>query len=155
MKRSERYILLLMDLGEYSEAKAAQIYVQEIKHCKSDRERDIKCYELIEARKKEIYGEIQKGENMKKTNSKIIKKAYVTYQKYGKSQIYGLYKTISPAKLDAVDYCEELCKKYNGEDLRYFSATCWTFAAGFVFKENGKKCFCWITRDYDRYTEIE
>lgn len=54
MKDSDRYILLLMDLGEYNEHRAAEIWRKELKGCRSIRERDQKCYLLLEERRAQI-----------------------------------------------------------------------------------------------------
>lgn len=52
--RAGFYILLLMDLGYYSEARAAQIYNGQLKRCRSERERAEKCYLILERRRQEI-----------------------------------------------------------------------------------------------------
>lgn len=54
MKDFDRYVLLLMDLGEYTEARAAEIWRKELKGCRSIRERDQKCYLLLEERRAKI-----------------------------------------------------------------------------------------------------
>lgn len=54
MNRFDRYMMLLMDLGEYTSNKAAEIYRKELKGCRSERERDHKCYMLLEKRRHDL-----------------------------------------------------------------------------------------------------
>ena len=52
--RAREYINLLMDLGDYNEHNAAQIYLKELKHCKNNREREQKCFLILEKRRHDI-----------------------------------------------------------------------------------------------------
>ena len=54
MTRAESYIQTLVTLGEYSELKAASIYVKELKHCRTNKERDRKCYDILVKRRNEL-----------------------------------------------------------------------------------------------------
>lgn len=57
MKRYDLCIMLLMDLGDYDEAHAAEIFRKELKSCRSERERMTKLYFILANRRKSIYGE--------------------------------------------------------------------------------------------------
>lgn len=92
---------------------------------------------------------------MKLTNTKQIHDAYKRYRNSSATTLYDVYGSYSSAKARAYDYCKELMYKYNGERFRIIGANCMTFSAGFEFIDNdGVACFCWITKDYDRYMKI-
>ena len=55
MTRADGYVMMLIDLGEYTEAMAWEIYRREIKPLRSIREKDRKCYMLLENRRRYLY----------------------------------------------------------------------------------------------------
>ena len=92
---------------------------------------------------------------MKLTNTKQIHEAYRRYRNSNATTLCDVYGSYSSAKARAYDYCKELMHKYDGWGFRIFGKNCMTFSAGFEFIDaDGVACFCWITRDYDRYMEI-
>lgn len=93
---------------------------------------------------------------MKFEKTQTIRSAYYRYIRSPySSNLYECYANPSAAKRDAMDYCLRLCRDLNGTDLRIIGYNCMVFSVGFVFTdENGRKCFAYITRDYDRYMYI-
>ena len=83
-----------------------------------------------------------------------MKKAYEGfYNQYKRatarelSDVYGRY---SAAKVRAMQYCKEL--KYN----MHGSANTFQFTYAFQYvNESGKHCLAYITRDHNRFFEIE
>ena len=66
--------------------------------------------------------------------------------------IWKAYEKPSNAKVRAWDYCKELCRENNGHDLIITARNCMKFSAVFKFEdENGDLCYCYITKDYDRF----
>lgn len=97
---------------------------------------------------------------MKKENTKLMKDAW---RRYDYSDMYSLddvYKNCSSNKRKAWKYCEDLCRSYNGRNLKVVGANSMMFSAGFIGeKENDKtgelkNIFVYITKDYDRYMEL-
>ena len=93
--------------------------------------------------------------NYKTQNTELLRGAYQNYNRFGVSSLYGLYNSFSYAKARAWAYCEQLCKDYNGEDLRAISGNTFTFSAGFTFDDNGQKIFCYITPNHNRFYKVE
>ena len=92
---------------------------------------------------------------MTRTNNQRIWKAYQTYLMSDMENLYDAYGRFSNAKQEAWNYCRKLCYENNGRGLKIVGAGTYTFSAGFLFtNENGKLCFCWITKGHDRYMEI-
>ena len=92
---------------------------------------------------------------MTKTNNQRIRDAYQSYRMSNMENLYDAYGRPSDAKLQAWTYCRKLCYEHGGRALKVIGAGTFTFSAGFLFTdENGKACFCWITKDYDRYMEV-
>lgn len=92
---------------------------------------------------------------MELSNTKQMKDAYRRYLDSDAITLYEVYSTFSSAKARAYDYCEDLMYEHNGRGLRIVSHNLMMFTVGFTFTdENGDDCFCWITRDYDRYMKI-
>lgn len=69
-------------------------------------------------------------------------------------ELYQVYGSYSQAKENAMNYCKEMMKKYEGYDLRIISHNSNVFSVGFIFKDDGKKIFAYITRDYDRFAYL-
>lgn len=92
---------------------------------------------------------------MELTNTKQIHEAYKRYRNSSATTLCDVYGSYSSAKARAYDYCLDLYRKYNGRGFRIVSANAMTFSVGFEFIDNdGVACFCWITKDYDRYMKI-
>ena len=71
-----------------------------------------------------------------------------------KSPYYDLhcvYKKYSVHKERAWKYCVDLCKKFDGENLRIISYNTNIFTVGFSYidKETGIEMFCYITPSYE------
>lgn len=64
------------------------------------------------------------------------------------SDVYGRY---SAEKARAFRYCEQLCEKLGGENLRILSHNTFIFTAGFTFTDadTGVVKFMFITPNYD------
>lgn len=69
------------------------------------------------------------------------------------TDIYGAYKTPSIYKVQAWEYCKDLCKRLRGRDLRIVGWNSMKFSVVFRFTDrtNGKEAVAYITRDYDRF----
>lgn len=67
---------------------------------------------------------------------------------YSLDDCYGRY---SSAKIAAWQYCVDLCRKYDGYNLKIITYNCMMFTAGFTYEdaETGVVKFMYITRDYD------
>ena len=91
---------------------------------------------------------------MIKTNSKLIKSAYRSYLTSEWQNIYQAYKNPSRRKVSAWESCTELCKKYDGRNLKVVSKNCDYCSAGFIGYVDGKRSFVWITACYNRYMEV-
>jgi len=66
---------------------------------------------------------------------------------------YGQY---SREKADAWEYCQDLCRKKNGEGLKVIHANSWKFTAGFVYphQDTGELMFMYITKSYDQEVSL-
>ena len=71
--------------------------------------------------------------------------------------IYSAYKNPSVYKVRAWNWCKELCREMHGYDLIISAAGCQTFSVVFTFNERGtgRKCYAYITRDYNRFCYAE
>lgn len=89
---------------------------------------------------------------------KFNKQMQQTYKHYLNSRyynnLYNCYAKPSYHKIKALEYCNELCKKLNGYNLKIISYNCMKFSVGFQFIQDDILCFAYITKDYDRYCEI-
>lgn len=91
----------------------------------------------------------------KTQNTQNLRGAFSNYQKSGCSNLYGLYNSFSYAKARAWTYCEDLCHKFNGYDLKAISGNTFNFSAGFVFQnEQGQEVFCYITKTKNSFLII-
>ena len=93
-----------------------------------------------------------------KTEMRQLYRMYKNYQfkldKYGLQKITDYYKHPSQAKQSAWEYCKELCNRYFGKQLTVISGNSHLFTAGFMFTKNNKDYFCYISKSYDKYCEI-
>ena len=92
---------------------------------------------------------------MEKKNTKTLKSAYARYQQSSNYTLRDCYGSYSYAKERAFNYCKELCDKYNGTGLKIIGYNTCGFSCGFVGLVDNKKVFVYITKDYDRYLELE
>ena len=95
---------------------------------------------------------IYKGGN---TMNKRMRTAFESYQKSNMFDLYDAYKSFSPAKAKAWEYCKELKREKNGIGLMVISANTFMFTAGFTFEEDGKQMFCYITPSADTFAKIQ
>lgn len=80
--------------------------------------------------------------------------AYNMYNRSNMYNLYDLYNNPSCYKHQAYNYCKDLMYKLNGHDLKILGGNCMTFSVGFLFENDGKQCFAYITKTYDRFFEI-
>jgi hypothetical protein len=81
--------------------------------------------------------------------------AYERYLKSEDDSLYKVYRSFSKGKADAWAYCERLCKKKEGRRLRVIGANSNFFSAGFLYEEDGKEMFMFITHGGDRAIEVK
>jgi hypothetical protein len=85
------------------------------------------------------------------------RQALAHYDAYKRSSAYGLYDVYDSYSADkgrAWKYCEELMQKFNGYGLKVITANGWQFTAGFMFEEDGKTMFMYISKSYDTAVEV-
>lgn len=68
------------------------------------------------------------------------------------TDIWTAYSNPSRAKVAAWDACKKLCKKLHGHDLIISARSSHVFSACFKFVADGRPAYCYITRDYTRYS---
>ena len=97
-------------------------------------------------------------------NTAALRKVRIAYTDYcgsshrTLSDVYGHYST---AKDNAYNYCVNLMKKFEGNDLRIISYNTFRFSAGFIFEvldsetNEVKRAFCYITPTHDRFMIID
>lgn len=91
---------------------------------------------------------------MKKSNTKLMEAKFRQYLGSTNRSLGDVYDRYSQAKEEAWEACKAICKKYDGRDLKVVSYNDNYFTAGFLFTENGKDNFCWITKDHVRYAQV-
>ena len=77
--------------------------------------------------------------------TKKMESAYWRYKMSDRFNLYQAYNSFSKAKAEAWEYCEKLCEEYNGKELKVIGANSNFFSAGFLFEEDGKDMFMYIT----------
>ena len=98
--------------------------------------------------------------NTSKAGQKKAREAAVyayAHRAWTYNDIYSAYKKPSVYKVRAWNYCKELCREMHGYDLIISAAGNQTFSVVFTFNERGtgRKCFAYITRDYNRFCYAE
>lgn len=93
-----------------------------------------------------------KNYKLQKTNQ--LREAFRAYRFSDYYSLNDKYNNASVAKYRAWAYCNELCDKYNGSNLKVISGNTFTFSAGFTFDDNGQKIFCYITPSANRFYKI-
>lgn len=89
------------------------------------------------------------------TNSEKGFKIYRCYDRSEKMSLRDAYGSWSAKKEEAWDYCQKLCKEFNGTGLKIIGANGWHFSAGFRFEKDGKKFLMYITKGGDTPIEIK
>jgi hypothetical protein len=79
---------------------------------------------------------------------------YDAYKRSTATSLRDVYGTYSRAKDEAWDYCKELMYKFNGYGLRVISSSRYMFTAGFMFEEDGKEMFMYISPSRDIAVEV-
>lgn len=76
---------------------------------------------------------------------------------YDGHTLRDVYGNFSIYKERAFNYCVELMNALNGRGLVIMSHSSQVFSVGFLFThpETGRDCFAYITRDYNRFCEIQ
>ena len=80
------------------------------------------------------------------------------YERYKRSDCYSLYEaydSYSDAKERAWQYCKDLCCEKNGRGLKVIGHNSNFFSAGFLYEEDEKEMFMFITHGGDYPIEIE
>ena len=92
-----------------------------------------------------------------KANQRTAKEHYNDYLRSNIRTIWGAYERPSRNKEIAFDECEKLCYFNNGRDIKVISFNTFNFSVGFIFteKSSGRKCFAYITANYNRYCYID
>lgn len=91
---------------------------------------------------------------MIKANTKFMREKYNSYLNSNYQNIFQAYEKPSSKKIAAWKYCQNLCNKYFGKDLKVVSKNTFTFTAGFISDLDGKIYFIYITPKNDRYIEL-
>ena len=91
---------------------------------------------------------------MQKEITKFMKNKYRDYYMSDMYSLYDKYQRPSIAKHHAWDYCEDLCKEYNGHSLKLVGGNMMTFSAGFIGEVEGEPVYVHITKSYDRYIPL-
>ena len=81
--------------------------------------------------------------------------AYMSYLRSGLYSLYDCYNNFSSRKAQAWEYCQNLMEEKNGSGLKVISYNTNFFTAGFVYEDEGKKMFMYITASSDVASEIE
>lgn len=87
-------------------------------------------------------------------NRRLALKNYDAYQRSTSYELYDVYGRCSSAKMKAWDYCKELMYKFNGYGLKIISHNGYQFTAGFMFEEDGKTMFMYISKSHDIAVEV-
>ena len=87
-------------------------------------------------------------------NRRAALRHYDAYQRSTSYELYDVYGRCSSAKMKAWDYCKELMYKFNGYGLKIISANGYQFTAGFMFEEDGKTMFMYISKTHDIAVEV-
>lgn len=95
---------------------------------------------------------------MTKSNTNFMRSNYRHYLSNGHNMptdIYEAYEKPSVYKVQAWNYCKDLCKQYDGHCPAITGKNCMAFSVGFIGYVDGIKCYFHITKDYDRYLPLE
>ena len=86
-----------------------------------------------------------------------MRNAYARYKVSSLVDLGDCYKSLSSRKIKAFEYCEKLCAELGGWDLRIIGYNTMVFSVGFEYPDTdtGVVCFAYITRDYDRFCELD
>ena len=79
---------------------------------------------------------------------------YDDYKMSSATSLHDVYGSFSRAKAEAWKYCEELMQRFDGYGLRVISSNGWMFTAGFMFEEDGKQMFMYISPNRDIAVEV-
>lgn len=71
--------------------------------------------------------------------------AYRAYLNSDIDELYKAYGRCSQAKWDAWEKCKSIMREKHGQRLRIIGHSTWKFSAGFVYEEDSKQMFAWIT----------
>ena len=92
---------------------------------------------------------------MTHAKTKAIKTAVLHHAKSDKTSLLHCYAKPSDAKHIALQYCQELVRKYNGESLKIIGFNTSHFSVGFYGKIDGKDAFFYITPYHNRYIFVD
>ena len=93
-------------------------------------------------------------ENTTKRNQTIARNAAeyaYNNPRWTYNDIYSAYDRPSREKVQAWEYCKNVCNEVGGYDLVISSKNTFRFSAVFKFIADGKPAYGYITADYDRY----
>lgn len=95
------------------------------------------------------------------SNTEALRRAYNSYCMSSYETLSDAYGRYSEAKSKAYDYCIDLMKRFNSDDLRIIGHNTYMFSAGFTFDVldsetyEVKKAFCYITPSYDKFMLLD
>lgn len=87
-------------------------------------------------------------------NRRLALRNYDAYQNSTSYSLRDKYGSYSKEKEDAWKYCENLMAQFDGWGLKVISANGWMFTAGFMFEEDGKTMFMYISKHHDIAVEV-
>lgn len=82
--------------------------------------------------------------------------ALSNFKRFKESRLYDLtdcYESFSARKYEAWEYCKNLMAEKNGWSLKIVSYNGFQFTAGFIFDEDGKRKFMYITKSVNAVCE--
>lgn len=85
------------------------------------------------------------------SNTQTLRNAYQRYLCSTDRTLRDCYKTWSDEKENAFQYCLSIMAEKNGYEPRIVSHSIFCFSFGFMFDENGRQNFAYITKNADRY----
>ena len=93
-------------------------------------------------------------EPLTSANRRTALRHYDAYLRSTSYELYDVYGRCSSVKMKAWDYCKELMYKFSGYGLKIISANGYQFTAGFMFEEDGKEMFMYISKSHDIAVEV-
>ena len=86
--------------------------------------------------------------------NKREREAYERYLRSDMLTLYDAYDRFSRAKEEAWEYCKTLKDQKAGRGLKVIGASTHFFSAGFLYEEDGKPMFMYITHGSDTPVDL-
>ncbi|MBQ0112276.1 MAG: hypothetical protein KBT03_04015, partial [Bacteroidales bacterium] len=87
-------------------------------------------------------------------NKKFMQSNYRSYLKSDDENIFQAYGKPSQEKIKAYSYCEQICKEYDGKNIKVVGASTYIFTVGFEITYNDEQCFVYITPQHNWYIPL-